>query len=99
MFTTCLKDIFRRLNWEEKGIKVYGEYLSNLKFSDDLFQFANNFDTCHEMIEELQKEGIKADFNINIAETTIMVNESISDTWKIAINDKEVEKKPIALSI
>ena len=92
LFTTCLQDLFRRLNWEEKGIKVYGEHLSSLKFADHIFLFADNLETLHKMIEELQKENIKAGLNINIAKTEIIANKCINDTWKITINDEETKK-------
>ena len=92
MFITCLENIFIRLNWKEERIKIYEVYLSNLRFADNIFLFANNLETLHEMIEEFQKEGIKAGLNIHIAKTKIMVNERISVTWKIALNDKEIEK-------
>ena len=75
-----------------KGIKVYVEYLSNLKFADQIFLFANNLETLHELTEELQKERAKAGLNINIAKTKDMVNKCISDTWKITLNDKEIKK-------
>ena len=79
LFTTCLQDIFRGINWEEKGIKVYGEYLSSLKFVDCIFLFADNLETLHEMIEEFKKDNIKAGLNINIAKTKIIVNMCIND--------------------
>ena len=43
------------------------------------------------MIEELQKENIKAGLNINIAKTEIIVNKCINDTWKITINNQEIK--------
>ena len=46
----------------------------------------------HKMIEELQKENIKAGLNINIAKTEIIVNKCINDTWKITINEAEAKK-------
>ena len=92
LFTTCLQDIFRRLNWKEKWIKVYGEYLSSLKFTDHIVLFADNLETLHKMIEELQKENIKASLNIKIAKTEIIVNKCVNDTWKITINDEETKK-------
>ena len=51
--------------------------------------FAKNLETLHEIIEKFQKEVIKAGLNINVTKTKIMVNERISDTWKITLNDKK----------
>ena len=35
LFTATLEMIFRRLNWENKGVKIGVEFLSNLRFADD----------------------------------------------------------------
>ena len=32
LFTATLESIFRRLNWENKGVKIDGEFLSNRRF-------------------------------------------------------------------
>ena len=47
LFTATLESIFRRLNWETKGMKIDGEFLSNLRFADDIF-------LCTETPQELQ---------------------------------------------
>lgn len=91
LFITCLEDIFRRLNWEEKGIKVYGEYLNNLKFADDLALFANNLKTLQEMLTELQEQNIKSGLKMNIDKTKITINNHIQDIRKIKLNDEEIE--------
>ena len=31
LFTATLESVFRRLNWENKGVKIGGEFLSNLR--------------------------------------------------------------------
>ena len=31
--------MFRRLNWENKGVKIDEEFLSNLRFADDMFLY------------------------------------------------------------
>ncbi len=35
VFTATLESIFRRLNGENKGVKIDGEFISNLRFADD----------------------------------------------------------------
>ena len=37
IFTAALESIFRRLAWDNKGEKIDGEFLSNLRFADDIF--------------------------------------------------------------
>ena len=63
-----------------------------MKFVDHIFAFADNLETLHKLIAELQKENIKAGLNINIAKTEIIVNKCINDTKKITINDGEAKK-------
>ena len=36
LFTATLESIYGRLNWENKGVKIDGEFLSNLRFADDI---------------------------------------------------------------
>ena len=37
LFTATLESIFRSLNWENKGVKLDGEFLTNLRFADSIF--------------------------------------------------------------
>ena len=36
LFTATLESIFRRLNRENKGVTIAGQYLANLRFADDI---------------------------------------------------------------
>ena len=56
LYITSLEDMFRRLNWEKKGIKICGKYLNNLKFADDIVLFTNNLETLQNMVEALHSE-------------------------------------------
>ncbi len=35
LFTACLKKIFKKLEWDDMGLKIDGEYLNNHRFADD----------------------------------------------------------------
>ena len=35
-FTATVESIFRRLNWENKSVKIDGTFLTNLRFADDI---------------------------------------------------------------
>ena len=48
LFTAILESIFRRLNWENKGMKIGGEFLSHFRFADYIF-------VCTETPQELQQ--------------------------------------------
>ena len=45
-FTAAFESILRRLAWETRGLKIDGEYLSHLRFADDILICAN---TPHEL--------------------------------------------------
>ena len=89
LFITCLEDVFRKLNWEEKEIKICGEYLNNLKFADDIVLFTNNLETLQEMIEDLHGNSIKAGLEINSDKTKIMINDHIKDNRKTELNNQD----------
>ena len=36
-FTTTMDSRFNRLKWENKGVKINGEFLNNIRFVDDIF--------------------------------------------------------------
>ena len=93
LFTACLEMIFRRLDWESKGIKIDGEYLSNLRFADDIALFAENLHDLQLMIDELNEESKKVGLHMNFSKTKIMCNNHIGDkNTKIEIEDTELEK-------
>ena len=48
LLTATLESIFRRLNWENKGVQIDGEFLTNLRFADDIL-------SCTERPQELQQ--------------------------------------------
>ena len=47
MFIAFLEKVFRKLQWEKKGIKIGSEYLTHPRFADDIIIFVNS-------MEELQ---------------------------------------------
>ena len=46
LFTAALESIFRQLTWETRGLKIDGEFLSHLRFADDILICAH---TPHEL--------------------------------------------------
>ena len=53
LFTATLESIFRRLNWENKGVKIDGEFLSNLRFADGIFLCTETPQELQQMLQEL----------------------------------------------
>ena len=73
LFTATLEDIFKTLDWENKGLEINGAYLNHLLFDDILI-----FTTCPEelqtRIQELHKASIKAGLKMNLKKTQVMFN-------------------------
>lgn len=55
LFSAVLETVFRRLDWENKGIKINGEYLSHLRFADDIVVFAENASDLQDMVSDLTR--------------------------------------------
>ena len=63
LFTAALESIFRRLIWETRSLKIDGEYLSHLRFADDILICANTPHELqrmlHESADESKNQGLK----------------------------------------
>ncbi|MCJ3464053.1 hypothetical protein LNY58_26555, partial [Klebsiella pneumoniae] len=57
LFTACLQEVFRTLDWEQVGVRVNGEYLSNLRFADDIALLSNSGDELQSMITDLNRQS------------------------------------------
>ena len=68
-----LESIFRRLNWENKGVKIDGEFLSNLRFADDIFLCTETPQELQQMLQELFDESRRMGLKMNITKTKVMV--------------------------
>ena len=85
--------IFRNLDWENKGIKIDGEYLSNLRFADDIALFAENLQDLQKMLNELNEESKKVGLHMNFSKTKVMYNEKAVDNGaEIKIENEEIKK-------
>ena len=73
LFTATLECTFRRLNWENKGVKIDGEFLSNLRFADDIFLCTETPQELQHMQQELSDESRRMGLRLNIANTKVMV--------------------------
>mgnify|MGYP000844794401 CR=1 FL=1 len=72
IFNCVLEEIFRQLDWEKKGIKIGGSYLSNSRFADDIVLLSENREELQTMATELEKESMKDGLEMNIDKTKYM---------------------------
>ncbi len=74
IFNSVLEEIFQKLDWEGKGVKINGQWLNNLRFAGDIVLISSNMDELKVMVEQLCKESRKAGLIINLSKTKIMSN-------------------------
>ena len=86
LFTATLKSIFRRLNWENKGVKIDGAF-PNLRFADDIFLGTVTPQELQQMLQELSDESGRMGLKMNIAKTKVMV----VDNTPIHVNNVQIE--------
>ena len=73
LFTATLESIFRRLNWENKGVKIGGEFISSLRFADYIVLCTETAQEIKQMLQELSDESMRLGLKMNIAKTKMMV--------------------------
>ena len=83
LFTAALESIFRRLNWENKDVKIDGEFLTTRRFADEIFQYTETPQELQPMLQESKRMGLK----MNIAKSKVMV----VDNTPINVNNVLIE--------
>ncbi|KAI5716778.1 hypothetical protein M8J76_012324 [Diaphorina citri] len=90
-FSAVLEKVFRRINWQDKGLKVNRKRITHLRFADDIVVFSNTYQELQEMLEELAREGRKVGLEVNINKTKIM-SVNVRERDVLRIGDKEIEE-------
>ena len=85
--TAMLESIFRRLNWKNNAMKIDGEFVSNLRFADDIFLRTETPQKLQQMLQELSDESRRMGLKMNIAKTKVMV----VDNTPINVNNVLIE--------
>ena len=93
LFTAYLEKVLRKLNWSRRGILIDGEYLSHLRFADDIIIFTRNIAELHEMLQERNQASLDVGLSMIFKKTKIMCNKHAEDTnRKITIDNNEIEE-------
>ena len=56
LFNCTLEEMFRKLDWQQMGLKVNGCYLYNLRFEDDIILIVTSKEEITRMILDLSKK-------------------------------------------
>ena len=77
LFTAALENIFCPLTWKTRDFKIDDEYLSQLRFADDILMCANTPYELQQMLQELTVESENQVLKTNKSKTkVIMENEN-----------------------
>ncbi|CAF4889151.1 unnamed protein product [Pieris macdunnoughi] len=74
IFITVLQSVMKTLQWEKKGIEINGQYLSNLRFADDIVIFSNSATQLQDMLNELVCASKSIGLEMNTSKTKVMTN-------------------------
>nr|XP_027238077.1 uncharacterized protein LOC113829174 [Penaeus vannamei] len=70
----CLESIFRKINWERKGLDTNGQYLNNLRFADGIILMSETAEELQDMLKDLNRESLNAGLTMNRSITKFMFN-------------------------
>jgi Reverse transcriptase (RNA-dependent DNA polymerase) len=78
-FNSAIQKIFNEFQWTNKGLRLYRNYLSELRFADDVLLFAETIDDLIKMMGDVFMESSKAGLTQNIQKTKVMSNQNTSN--------------------
>ena len=74
IFIAVLQNVMRSLDWSRKGIPVGAEYLSNLRFADDIVLFASTSKQLETMLVEINRASQAIGLQLNTLKTKVATN-------------------------
>lgn len=88
LFIAVLENIFRNLDWTQKGIKIDNQRFNHLRFADDIVLMAETHKELEYMIDSLHQESTKTGLEMNASKTKLMTN---SFKYPITVQGKNIE--------
>ncbi|KAJ0181356.1 hypothetical protein K1T71_003441 [Dendrolimus kikuchii] len=77
LFTNAMEDVFKTLEWNERGININGERISHLRFADDIVVFAETLEGLTDMLNSLNESSRRVGLGMNLDKTKVMFNEHV----------------------
>lgn len=91
LFTLSLESFFKKLDWDGKGLKIDGSYLSHLRFADDIVLISTDIQELKSMLQDLNEKSKEIGLKMNLDKTKIISNSQEDITIENTIIEK-VEK-------
>ena len=91
IFTTAMEvEIFKKLDFEEQGMNTDGEWLTDLRFADDVALTTPSVEDMEVQLNSLNKESKKIGLKIHKGKTKFMTNFQTNES--IVVENDEIEK-------
>lgn len=89
LFIAVLQHVMGKLPWLNQGININGNYLSHLRFADDIILFSETPYELNKMVNDLNQASMKIGLDMNLEKTKVMTNRS--ETHPILVNNTPLE--------
>ena len=92
LFTSYLQHaIINNINWENKGVRIDGEYLFRLIFADDIVLIANSTSKLQEMLQDIHYISKPVGLKMHLGKTKVMCNKHVSKDY-VFVDGKKIEE-------
>ena len=91
LFNAVLEDMFRKLNWEDRRVKINGKRLNHLRFADDIVTISEIAEETEVMLTELNMESKKDGMKMHMGKTKVMFKKFAKEK-DIIIENQSIEK-------
>ena len=65
------------MQWKGRGININGEYISHLRFADDIAIMAETLQELQQMLNDLADSSVRIGLRMNFDKTKVMFNEHV----------------------
>ena len=76
--------IINKINWENKDVRIDGEYLSHLFFADDTVLTANSTSKLQEMLQDIHDINKPVGLKMHLGKTKVTCNKHVNKDDVIA---------------
>ena len=92
LFTACLQDaIINKIKWEDKGINIDGEHLSDLIFADEIVLIYKSPEELERMVTDIHFASKPVGLSMNLCNAKVMLIEN-AITSTVAVDGNVIVK-------
>ena len=92
LFAASLQDgVIDKIDWEERGINVNGEYLSHLLFADDIILVAHTPNQLESMLNDIHTASQPIGLKMHLGKTKVMFNDYATKS-AITLEGKSIDE-------